>query len=919
MSPPPTFIARSLMPIMTICFCFQLMDKLALSYTSILGIREDLHLSDSDYSWANSIYYFGYLAASYPSAVLMVRLPVAKLIAGSLFSWGAIAMLTATCRDATGLLINRFFLGVAEAPLTSGLTIIVAMWYTRDEQPFRQSIWYLGGSIGTLIGSFVGLGVHNIQVIAAWKALYLILGSATVVGSIVVLFLLPDVPSAAWFLTKEERVLVIARVSDNLTGIKATNFSWSQFREAICDVNTWLLVLNQLALNIPNGGLHPFLNIFLRGTGFSEREVFLLNACQFPILFFMKLYVGWASTRYKNTRIFWMIVCLCISALGILLMRQLPPHLKWGRWAGAVLTDMYTANYGLLAALTSGNFAGFTKKSVAATLIFAAGCAGSIIGPQLFSGSEAPAYPTGYLAMLICVLATIVLSFIMLIYTIWENRRRDRTTCTTDEVASDSADMMDGIVANLSDKTDRELNNCFATCVAEPGELAADRQSHHTVTIANAAWFHQLQDNCQPVEGQPAPARPSSTSPSTTHRHQDYELRLPKATAPARFVRRIAKPLHAIAKPSLTYGALNDFRTSVTKMEFATGEPINSKQPKLLKLLSVDHVRDFVCRGKPWVMFTGEIRFHNFLPDPPKARHTAARTHHRAAELFATTLEVWAVNCESQRAADPLLFTSSWSLHSDRAAARWLGMRNGDEYIWEYGTAFHNLQPIIPGQGVPPCEPSLPHAICYAVDSAPFEDDAIRSSELKSIVFLAVVNNMKAEYNHLSSFGVTVISFWNCIVRIVQGLVNLRTLDIDLRVSPPQHFPNGFRLPDGSIDERFLTLLAYNCSQVLPLPNAANITSSVIVKRVCCLMDVRLLALALWLSAHLPAAYTLLRVAPGPILQIPVIRPLFYPADTCAVSISAMYSVPTKAAERKDSQCDECAHDDRTNHARHGR
>ncbi|PMB73896.1 putative transporter [Beauveria bassiana] len=73
-----------LMPIMTLCFCFHLMDKLALSYTSILGIREDLRLTDSDYSWANGIYYFGYLAASYPAAVLMVRWPVAKLIAGSL-------------------------------------------------------------------------------------------------------------------------------------------------------------------------------------------------------------------------------------------------------------------------------------------------------------------------------------------------------------------------------------------------------------------------------------------------------------------------------------------------------------------------------------------------------------------------------------------------------------------------------------------------------------------------------------------------------------------------------------------------------------------------------------------------------------------------------------------------------------------
>ncbi|KAF1738193.1 putative transporter [Beauveria bassiana] len=446
-----------LMPIMTLCFCFHLMDKLALSYTSILGIREDLHLTDSDYSWANGIYYFGYLAASYPAAVLMVRWPVAKLIAGSLLAWGAIAMLTVTCRDATGLLINRFFLGVAEAPLTAGLTIIVAMWYTREEQPFRQSLWYLGGSIGGLVGSFVGLGVTNIHTIASWKALYLILGGATVVASGVVFLMLPDVPSTAWFLTKQERILAIARVSDNLTGIKSTNFSWPQLREALCDMHTWLLVLNQLALNIPNGGLHPFLNIFLRGTGFTKREVFLLNACQFPIIFFMKLYVGWASTRYKNTRIFWMIVCLCISAFGIILMRQLPPRLKWGRWAGAVLTDMYTANYGLLAALTSGNFAGFTKKSVASALIFAAGCAGNIIGPQLYKGSEAPSYPSGYLAMLICILATIVISVITLFYTLWENKRRDKLPCETEAATSDSTDMMDAIVVNLSDKTDREL------------------------------------------------------------------------------------------------------------------------------------------------------------------------------------------------------------------------------------------------------------------------------------------------------------------------------------------------------------------------------------------------------------------------------------------------------------------------------
>lgn len=65
---------------MAVAYMFQFLDKSALSYTSILGLREDLHLSGSQFSWANSIYYFGYLIASYPLGLLMVRFPVAKVL-----------------------------------------------------------------------------------------------------------------------------------------------------------------------------------------------------------------------------------------------------------------------------------------------------------------------------------------------------------------------------------------------------------------------------------------------------------------------------------------------------------------------------------------------------------------------------------------------------------------------------------------------------------------------------------------------------------------------------------------------------------------------------------------------------------------------------------------------------------------------
>lgn len=69
---------------MAFSYFFQFLDKSALAGTAILGLRTDLHLTGSQYSWANGIYYFGFLAATYPIAMIMVRWKVGKMISASM-------------------------------------------------------------------------------------------------------------------------------------------------------------------------------------------------------------------------------------------------------------------------------------------------------------------------------------------------------------------------------------------------------------------------------------------------------------------------------------------------------------------------------------------------------------------------------------------------------------------------------------------------------------------------------------------------------------------------------------------------------------------------------------------------------------------------------------------------------------------
>lgn len=60
---------------------FQFLGTSAIGFTAILGLREDLRLTGTDFSWANSTYYFGFLIAAYPASMIMVRWRVGKMIA----------------------------------------------------------------------------------------------------------------------------------------------------------------------------------------------------------------------------------------------------------------------------------------------------------------------------------------------------------------------------------------------------------------------------------------------------------------------------------------------------------------------------------------------------------------------------------------------------------------------------------------------------------------------------------------------------------------------------------------------------------------------------------------------------------------------------------------------------------------------
>jgi ACS family allantoate permease-like MFS transporter len=87
------------------------LDKSTLSYSSIMGIKQDDHLTSNEYSWLGSIFSLGYLFANFPCALIIQKVPLSKWVVITMSIWGIMLALMAVCKNWGGLFAVRLLLG----------------------------------------------------------------------------------------------------------------------------------------------------------------------------------------------------------------------------------------------------------------------------------------------------------------------------------------------------------------------------------------------------------------------------------------------------------------------------------------------------------------------------------------------------------------------------------------------------------------------------------------------------------------------------------------------------------------------------------------------------------------------------------------------------------------------------------------
>ncbi|KAL4767388.1 major facilitator superfamily domain-containing protein [Aspergillus nidulans var. acristatus] len=300
---------RRVMPIVWAMYFLNYVDRNAIASARLNGLEKHLGLQGTEYNTCISILFVGYLLMQIPSNMLMSsgKVRASVYMSVCMGSWAVVSACTALTKSYSGLVMVRFFLGIAEAPFYPGALFLLSLFYTRKEIALRISILYSGNIVATAMSGLIALatfetldGSHGLK---GWQWLFIIEGVVTFGVAMLGLLMLPDHPLTTRWLTPEERKLAHAQV---LAGLK----------EACRDPRLYLLAFMQ-NMHLSACSFNNFFPTVIGGLGFNSTITLALTCPPYLVSGAVGVVVGITSGKW-NERTWHITVTMGIAVIAFI-------------------------------------------------------------------------------------------------------------------------------------------------------------------------------------------------------------------------------------------------------------------------------------------------------------------------------------------------------------------------------------------------------------------------------------------------------------------------------------------------------------------------------------------------------------------------------------------------------------------------
>ncbi|PPQ75426.1 hypothetical protein CVT26_015385 [Gymnopilus dilepis] len=435
-----------LLPLFTLIYCCNFIDRTAIGNARIAGLEKDLGLQGFDLNIALTTFYISYVIIDIPSNLALKHFG-SSWIAFLVLAFGVVTIGSAFMDSFGALIATRVLLGFSEAGTLSGLVYLLARFYRRDELILRVGVFFglsptLAGGFGGLLASGL-LSVPDFGPVKTWRKIFLIEGLLTITLGLFLCIFMPSDPTKTRLLNDRERALAIARINADqvvkTSGKKeptTLKLVWRSF-----SLNTLLCTISFTMINISFQGLSLFLPTVVNslrklahqtaGHTMIKLLVFLATVeaqlrtvPPYMVAAAWALIVSWLSYRMKQ-RCTPLFICLLLQVIGYTIaISTKNPH---ARYAACFLSVAGGSPTGpLFLTWVTDNSAPDTMRAVTTAVITGFGQIGSVIAVWTYIPTDAPDYHHGNTLNLSTAVTVCFITLFNGWYILRENNRRAR-------------------------------------------------------------------------------------------------------------------------------------------------------------------------------------------------------------------------------------------------------------------------------------------------------------------------------------------------------------------------------------------------------------------------------------------------------------------------------------------------------------
>ena len=284
--------AWRLIPFMALMYVVSFLDRVNISFAA-LQMNADLGFSKEAYGFAAGIFFWGYFLFEVPSNLALQKVGARLWMCRICVTWGVLSMLQAFVKDPLSLSIVRSLMGAAEAGLFPGMVLYMTYWFPASTRARFIALFLAGVPLsvvlgGPLSGWLLGVSGHGLR---GWQWMLLLEGIPSLLCGVAALWLLPNGPATAKWLSGEEKRVIAVRLADEPPG------ALHNIRELLLDPRIWLLMIPDFSIVIALYGLNLWQPQMVKALGYSDIETGFIVALPYLLAMGAMVLLGWSSDR----------------------------------------------------------------------------------------------------------------------------------------------------------------------------------------------------------------------------------------------------------------------------------------------------------------------------------------------------------------------------------------------------------------------------------------------------------------------------------------------------------------------------------------------------------------------------------------------------------------------------------------------